>query len=84
MRTSRHSLLPISRPALLLGSLLLTWMIDVLFEAQSPDLGLVKTITPASLGIVLALGVVAVTAAPLLTVRKLNRMNIPATLRIRE
>jgi len=40
------------------------------------------TITPLSLVIVLALGILAVAAAPPLTTHRLQRMDIPSTLRV--
>ena len=66
------------------GYLMLKWMIEVLWVRVAPDLGAVMHISPPMLAIALGLGVLAVTAAPLLTVRKLRRMDVPATLRVME
>jgi len=66
------------------GYLMLKWMIDVLWPRVAPELGAVMVISPPTLAIALGLGVLAVTAAPLLTVRKLRRMDVPATLRVME
>jgi putative ABC transport system permease protein len=43
-----------------------------------------STLSLTSLAVVLALGILAVAAAPLFTYRKLRRMNIPSTLRVME
>ena len=49
-----------------------------------PDLGLDVVISPATLATAVALGVIAVAVAPLLTIRRLRRMDIPGTLRVVE
>ena len=49
-----------------------------------PDLGIAIVVSPATLATALGLGVLAVAIAPLLTVRKLRRMDLPATLRVME
>ncbi len=69
---------------LLGGFALLTWTVDVLFPRTLPDIRLEATLSYSSLAIVLALGILAVAAAPLLTIRKLRNMDIPSTLRVME
>ena len=49
-----------------------------------PELGLPVTLTPASIAIAAALGIVAVALAPLFGVRRLRNMDLPATLRVVE
>lgn len=66
------------------GYLMLVWTVEVLLPQTLPDVTLEATLSFGSLAIVLALGIVAVAAAPLLTARKLFRMNIPSTLRVME
>lgn len=66
------------------GYLMLLWTVEVLLPQTLPDVTLQSTLSLASLGIVLALGIVAVAAAPLFTMRRLLRMNIPSTLRVME
>lgn len=66
------------------GYAMLTWMVETLAEGSMPDMGLEVVFSPTTLAIALGLGTLAVAAAPLLTVRKLRRMNIPSTLRVME
>jgi putative ABC transport system permease protein len=49
-----------------------------------PELGIVPEVAAGTLATAVVLGVVAVALAPLLTVRKLRRMDIPSTLRVVE
>jgi putative ABC transport system permease protein len=48
------------------------------------ELGLPITLTPASIAVAAALGIVTVAVAPLLSVRRLKNMDLPATLRVVE
>ncbi len=66
------------------GYLFLRWIVDVLWPRVQPDLGVLLVFDPANLALVLVLGVLAVAAAPLLTVRRLRRMDVPSTLRVME
>lgn len=66
------------------GYLMLKWMIEVLWPRVSPELAAVMVLSPGTLIVALGLGVLAVGAAPLLTVRKLRRMDVPSTLRVME
>jgi len=50
----------------------------------TPDIDIPAVISPASLALTIVLGVVAVGLAPLLTVRRLRRMNVPAALKVFE
>jgi putative ABC transport system permease protein len=68
----------------LFGWLLLDWLVGGLIPQAYPDLGIVTYIAPSTLLTAVALGVVAVACAPLFTLRKLRRMDIPATLRVVE
>jgi putative ABC transport system permease protein len=67
-----------------LGLALLGWIINVVSRDTYPELGLPITLTPASIAIAAALGILAVALAPLLGVRRLKDMDIPATLRVVE
>ena len=69
---------------LLGGWLLLDWLITTLLPTTLPDLQIVTALSGQTLLIAVVLGVVAVALAPLLTVRKLRRMDIPSTLRVVE
>ena len=66
------------------GWILLRWTVDVLFPRVVPDIRLDAVLTTNSLALVIALGIVAVAVAPLFTIRKLRRMDIPSTLRVME
>jgi putative ABC transport system permease protein len=66
------------------GYVFLRWIVEVVLARTMPELGALTVISPASLALMGGLGVLAVAAAPLLTVRKLRRMDIPSTLRVME
>jgi putative ABC transport system permease protein len=66
------------------GRLLLEWLIRVLVPQTLPDLGIEPFLSMSTVLTALALGVVAVAVAPLLTIRRLRRMDIPSTLRVME
>jgi putative ABC transport system permease protein len=59
-------------------------MINVLIADTLPDLGMVVWVSRQTLLTAVALGIVAVALAPLLTLRKLLRMDIAATLKVLE
>ncbi len=66
------------------GLVVLQWITTALVGSTMPELGLAATLSPATVVTAIVLGVVAVACAPLLTVRRLRRMDIPTTLRIVE
>lgn len=67
-----------------LGRAVLGWMTTDLIGNTMPELGLDVSISVATLATAVALGVIAVAAAPLFTIRRLRRMDIPGTLRVVE
>ena len=67
-----------------LGLALLGWIINVVSRDTYPELGLPITLTPASIALAATLGILAVALAPLLSVRRLKNMDLPATLRVVE
>lgn len=67
-----------------LGAAVVRWVIHVLLPETVPELGLVATLSQGTLVTALVLGVAAVSLAPLLTLRRLRRMDLPATLRVVE
>ncbi|MCY4528951.1 MAG: FtsX-like permease family protein, partial [Chloroflexi bacterium] len=69
---------------IVLGYALLLWIIIVLVPASYPDMGVILTINIPALAGFLGAGIVVVALAPALTVRKLQRMNVPSTLRVLE
>jgi putative ABC transport system permease protein len=66
------------------GYLFLVWLMTELFPRQMPDMGLSVIVSPDSLIITVAIGVVVVAAAPLLLVRRLRGMDVPGSLKVRE
>ncbi|MDZ7731954.1 MAG: hypothetical protein U5R31_01530 [Acidimicrobiia bacterium] len=62
----------------------LQWLIEVLIPQTVPDIAIGVTVDPATYLTAGVLDVVAVAAAPVLTVRRLRRMDVPATLRVVE
>ncbi len=69
---------------ILLGYALLLWIIISLVPESYPDLGILLTFNPFQTTLILTLSILAITLAPTLNFRKLQKMNIPATLRVQE
>lgn len=68
----------------LVGVGLLGWMTSVLLPETLPDLAITRHISTTTYLTAGVLGVVIVALAPALAIRKLRRMDIPATLRVVE
>jgi putative ABC transport system permease protein len=66
------------------GWLLLDWLVSSLIPDTMPDLGLVTAISTTTVVTALVVGVVVVALAPVFTLRKLWRMDVPSTLRVME
>jgi putative ABC transport system permease protein len=66
------------------GRALLGWMAATTLPATLPEIGVVATVAGSTLVWASILGILTVALAPLLTVRRLHRMDIPSTLRIVE
>ena len=60
------------------------WMTQRLYTETLPDVDLKVILEPTTLTIVGVMGVVAVAIAPLFTVRRMRRMNLPGSLRLVE
>lgn len=69
---------------LLAGRGVLQWLVDVLLPKTIPDITVTVALSGDTFAKALALGVVAVGLAPLLTARRLMRMDLPSTLRVVE
>lgn len=67
-----------------LGGVVLRWLTENLMATTLPDLGVELAMSSATITTAVLLGTVAVAVAPLLTVRRLHRMDIPGTLRLVE
>ena len=66
------------------GRLLLEWLLRVLLPSTFPDIGMIVDLSAGTLLTAVLFGVVAVALAPVLTLRRLRRMDIPSTLRVME
>ncbi|HEX8714026.1 MAG TPA: FtsX-like permease family protein, partial [Solirubrobacteraceae bacterium] len=66
------------------GYAILRLMIDVSMRETMPDLGMIVSISAATYGLATLAGVVSVSLAPLLTLRRLRRTDIPSALRVVE
>ena len=66
------------------GYLMLQWVATVLMPNAFPDLGLEVVFNPGSLITVMVLSVIAVAVAPVFTIFKLRKTDIPSTLRVME
>ena len=60
------------------------WVLRVLLPRSYPDLWVPPAFDALSVALTMAAAVVVIGIAPVLTVRKLRRMNVPATLRVME
>jgi putative ABC transport system permease protein len=69
---------------LTIGVFLNRWIISSTWETTMPDVGLDIVVSASTVLTAVVLGVVAVAVAPLLTLRRLRRMDIPGTLRVVE
>jgi putative ABC transport system permease protein len=67
-----------------LGYLVLVWVTGTLLPQTVPELGIPAVLAPGTIAVTLVLGVAAVAIAPLFTVPRLRRMDVPATLRVLE
>lgn len=63
---------------------LLAWLVSTTIPSVMPDLGVTTALTGGSILAALLLGVGTVSIAPLFTLRRMRRMDIPSTLRLVE
>jgi putative ABC transport system permease protein len=69
---------------LALGVAVVGWVVNRVTPETFPELGVPVALSGSTVATAAMLGVAAVALAPLLTVRKLNRMDVPSALRIVE
>jgi putative ABC transport system permease protein len=62
----------------------LRWVIDTTMPTTMPDVGTLTSIGPGTYALAILTGTIVVTLTPLLTLRRLRRTDIPATLRVVE
>ena len=67
-----------------LGAWINHWLTTSLMESTMPDMSMQVAISATTVVTSVVLGVVAVAVAPLLTLRRLRRMDVPGTLRVVE
>ena len=67
-----------------LGAFVVRWLIENIASTTMPDLALDVIVSWSTMRTATVLGIVAVALAPLLTARRLTRMDIPGTLRVVE
>jgi putative ABC transport system permease protein len=63
---------------------LLAWLTTTTIASVMPEIGVTTALSAGTIAAAVLLGTAAVAAAPLFTLRKLRRTNIPATLRVAE
>ena len=66
------------------GHAVLSWIVNENMPETMPDIGTLVSVAPLTYALAAAAGTVVVAAAPLLTLRRLRRTDIPATLRVVE
>jgi putative ABC transport system permease protein len=69
---------------IVLGILILGWVINVSLEEVLPELGIIASLSLETVALAALAGVGAMALAPLLTARRLRRMDVPSTLRVIE
>ncbi|MCU0259377.1 MAG: FtsX-like permease family protein [Ilumatobacteraceae bacterium] len=67
-----------------LGAVIVRWLTTSVLQSTLPDLQLDVAVSAETILTAVVLGVLAVGIAPLLTVRRLRRMDVPGTLRVVE
>jgi putative ABC transport system permease protein len=68
----------------LLGALILGWVINVSIAEVLPELGVIGSLSLGTIALAAIAGIGAMALAPLLTIRRLRRMDVPSTLRVVE
>lgn len=66
------------------GRVVLSWIVTRMLPDVVPDIGISDHLAWTTVALALALGVLAVSIAPLFSRRRLARMDIPSTLRVME
>ncbi len=69
---------------LVIGMVVIGWFVSVKVPEMMPELGIAAAVAPTTLAAAVVVGVVVVGLAPLLMTRRLQRMDLPGTLRLVE
>ena len=67
-----------------LGYAVTVWSLNSRIETMMPDIGLTITVSNVSLALAVLVGVIVVALTPLLSIRKMARMDLPSNLRVME
>ena len=67
-----------------LGTVVVRWVTNSVIATTMPEMGMEVIVSGTTMLTAVLMGVVAVAVAPLLTLRKLRRMDVPGTLRVVE
>ena len=70
--------------AVAVGYGVLTWLVATTMPSVAPDIGIITSLSVNTIVAAMLLGSAVVAAAPLLTLRRLRRMDVPSALRILE
>jgi putative ABC transport system permease protein len=62
----------------------LQWILDSLASRTLPDFQISRVVSTTTLGVAVVVGVLSVMLAPLFLIRRIQRMNLPDTLRVME
>ena len=66
------------------GRVVLTWILTSNMPETMPDLGLVNAVASGTYAMAIAAGIIVVGVAPILTLRRLRRTDLPGSLRVVE
>jgi putative ABC transport system permease protein len=66
------------------GRMLFWWILDTKVSSQLADVGVVVTVAPTTLLTAVLIGVLVVALTPLLSIRRMVKMDLPSTLRVME
>jgi putative ABC transport system permease protein len=66
------------------GLLVIHYIVKVTTPRVLPELGATVAVSAGTIVLAAALGIIATAVAPVLTARKLSRMDVPSTLRVVE
>ncbi|MFW2382961.1 MAG: ABC transporter permease [Acidimicrobiales bacterium] len=66
------------------GIVFMSWMLDSITSTTAPDLGLSIYLSPTTIIAAVVVGIVAVALAPLFLTRRIQKMDLPSTLRVVE
>jgi putative ABC transport system permease protein len=66
------------------GYAILRWITGVSMRSTMPDLGILISISPVTVGLAALAGFVSVSLAPVMTLRRLERTDVPSALRVVE